>query len=162
MAAYNKFKDTPDTPRRILKDHVNLRPCPEISRRCAPIGSLTLHEAVQVLEQQGEWLRVRRIPSKTEGYVTSQMVAPAVPRVRFVGIDVQWDTEQMARLFVEVYKLPYPIGRDTTGAICNTYGIDATPTSFFIDKKGVLLERVEGEQTFAELTQRIERLLNAR
>ncbi len=114
-----------------------------------------------MLDQRGEWLRVRRIESGAEGYVANQMVAPAAPRVAFIGIDVQWDTDQMARLFVEVYKLPYPIGRDTTGVIGDTYGVDATPTSYFIDGNGILLDRVEGEQDSAELTQRIERMLNS-
>ncbi len=110
MAAYNKYKESANTTRLILKDHVNLRRCPEVSRRCPPIGSLGAKERIEVLDQRGEWLRVRRIESGAEGYVANQMVAPAAPRVAFIGIDVQWDTDQMARLFVEVYKLPYPIG----------------------------------------------------
>ncbi len=93
--------------------------------------------------------------------MTAQMVGPAAPRVAFIGIDVQWDTDQMARLFVEVYKPPYPIGRDTTGVIGDTYGVDATPTSFFIDRSGVIADRVEGEQDSAELAQRIERMLES-
>jgi cytochrome c biogenesis protein CcmG/thiol:disulfide interchange protein DsbE len=76
-----------------------------------------------------------------------------------LGIDVPWDTLQPAQLFVQVYKVAYPVGRDASGAISDAYGVQATPTTYFIDQKGILVHRVEGEIEPAELTRRVEALL---
>ena len=76
-----------------------------------------------------------------------------------IGIDVQWDKEQLARTFVEVYKLNYPVGRDASGEISRLYGVEATPTSVFIDKAGRVVEQHEGEYDEAEFTKRIEAML---
>jgi cytochrome c biogenesis protein CcmG/thiol:disulfide interchange protein DsbE len=76
-----------------------------------------------------------------------------------LGIDVQWDKEQLARTFLEVYKVTYPVGRDASGAIGALYEVDATPTSLFIDKAGRLVEEHVGELDEAEFLKRIDALL---
>ena len=73
-----------------------------------------------------------------------------------------WDKDAPARKFVEDNRLPFPAGRDSSGTVGKAYRVDATPASFFIDKKGVLVERVDGEfETNAEgeFSRRIEKLL---
>ena len=70
-----------------------------------------------------------------------------------------WDKERLARTFMEVYKVSYPVGRDASGTIGKLYGIEATPTSVFIDKSGRLVERYEGGLGEAEFRQRIDALL---
>ncbi len=77
----------------------------------------------------------------------------------FLSINVPWDSPQPARLFLQVYKIAYPVGRDVSGAISQAYGIEATPTTIFIDRKGILAHRVEGSLDAAELSRRIEALL---
>ncbi len=72
---------------------------------------------------------------------------------------MQWDKEQLARTYVDVYKINYPVGRDANGEIGNLYGVEATPTSVFIDKAGKVVEQHEGELDEAELTKRIEAML---
>ena len=79
-----------------------------------------------------------------------------------VGVDVNWDQEQPARIFVKVHTLPYPVGRDASGAIGEAYGVDATPTTYFIDRQGKLVDRVEGEQEAPELDRRIDALLKSK
>ncbi len=76
--------------------------------------------------------------------------------VVFIGVNVPWDKEQLARLFVEVYKVPYLVVRDAAGGVAQTYGIDATPTTLFIDKTGKVVGRVEGELEATELTKHLE------
>ena len=76
--------------------------------------------------------------------------------VVFIGVNVPWDTVQMARLFVEVYKLPYLVGRDAEGTVAQTYGIDATPTTLFIGTDGTVVARVEGELDPAELEKHLD------
>ncbi len=76
-----------------------------------------------------------------------------------LGVNVPWDKLQPAQLFVQVYQVAYPVGQDASGAISDAYGVQATPTTCFIDRKGILVHRVEGEIEPAELTRRIESLL---
>ncbi len=76
-----------------------------------------------------------------------------------LGINVQWDKEALAHTFLDVYKVNYPAGRDASGQIGNLYGVEATPTSVFIDKAGKVVEQHEGELDEAEFTKRIDALL---
>ncbi len=76
-----------------------------------------------------------------------------------LGINVPWDKDQLARTFMEVYKVTYPVGRDASGAIGKLYGIEATPTNVFIDKAGRLVEQYEGGLEEPDFRQRIEALL---
>jgi hypothetical protein len=79
--------------------------------------------------------------------------------VVFVGVNVPWDKEQLAKLFVEVYKVPYLVGRDASGTIAGLYQIELTPITVFIGKDGRVLERVEGEMEAPAVTKRIEAML---
>ncbi len=62
----------------------------------------------------------------------------------FLSVNVVWDKEGPAKKFVEIYHLPFPVGRDADGQIGNLYGVDATPLTLFIGKNGKLVQRVEG------------------
>ena len=68
----------------------------------------------------------------------------------------------MARKFVEEYRLPFPVGHDKNTVIGTSYEVDSTPSNFFIDKNGVLVERkigaFEGDME-AAFSSRIEKLL---
>ena len=76
-----------------------------------------------------------------------------------LGINAQWDKEQLARTFMEVYKVTYPVGRDATGTIGKLYDVDGTPTNLFIDKAGRLVEQHVGGLSEAEFVKRLEPLL---
>ena len=76
-----------------------------------------------------------------------------------LGINAQWDKEQLVRTFMEVYKVTYPVGRDATGTIGKLYDVDGTPTSLFIDKAGRLVEQHVGGLEEADFRKRIEALL---
>ena len=73
-----------------------------------------------------------------------------------------WDTESLARKFVGEYRLPFPVGHDKNTVIGTSYEVDSTPSNFFIDKNGVLVERkigaFEGDMEEAFVS-RIEKLL---
>lgn len=77
-------------------------------------------------------------------------------------MNVAWDKDGPAREFAKKHLLPYPVGRDASGLVAGAYRVDATPASFFIDKAGVLVERVDGEfqgDAETEFGRRIEALL---
>jgi thioredoxin-related protein len=60
---------------------------------------------------------------------------------------------------VEEYHVPLPVGRDANGSIASSYGVDATPNTFFIGKDGKIVGRVDGEMGETEFEQRINSLL---
>ena len=80
--------------------------------------------------------------------------------VIFLGMDVPWDREQAARRFVEHYRVPYPAGHDASGSVSRLYGVDATPTTYFIDREGRIADRVVGAMEPAVLGQHIRALLH--
>ena len=57
--------------------------------------------------------------------------------VRFVGVASQ-DTHSKAKAFVEKHGLTYPSGLDARGVIREAYGVFGMPTTFFIDKEGLI------------------------
>lgn len=79
-----------------------------------------------------------------------------------LSVNTAWDKDAGARKFIEDFRLPFPVGRDSSGVIAGAYRVDATPASFFVDKKGILIERVDGafeNNPEAEFSRRIEKLL---
>ena len=79
-----------------------------------------------------------------------------------LSVNATWDKDAAARKFAEEHRLPFPVGRDSSGAIGSLYRVDATPASFFINKNGTLVERVDGSpegDLETEFSRRIERLI---
>jgi len=79
--------------------------------------------------------------------------------VAFVSVSVTWDTQPDAKRFAERYHLPYPVGFDVSGAVGGAYGVDATPTTVYIDRNGIIGARQDGERGEAEIVQQIDKLL---
>ena len=79
----------------------------------------------------------------------------------FLSVNVVWDKAGPAKKFVDEYRLPFPVGRDSDGKIGDLYGVEAIPTTLFIGKDGKLLERVEGALEEAIFEQRINWLLTS-
>ena len=61
--------------------------------------------------------------------------------VVFVGVAVQ-DYEPDSRAFVEETGVTYPIGMDRTGRIVRSYRPTSMPTTFLIDREGVISRRI--------------------
>jgi peroxiredoxin len=84
--------------------------------------------------------------------------------VAFLSVDVAWDREGPAKEFVEKYHLTLPVGRDADAQVGTLYGVESTPTTFYIGKDGKLVERVSGAPEDVEAIKngfeyRIEKLL---
>lgn len=54
------------------------------------------------------------------------------------------DNRQDAERFVREFGLPFPILLDTSGEVANRYLMRALPTTFFIDRQGVIREVIIG------------------
>ena len=78
-----------------------------------------------------------------------------------LSISVSWDTDSGAKKFVEEYRLPFPVGRDSDAVIGTLYGVEATPNTFFIGKDGKIVARADGEMDEVAFEQRINSLLGS-
>jgi peroxiredoxin len=76
-----------------------------------------------------------------------------------LGVNVVADNDADARRFVETYKIPYPVGRDSAGEIGRLYKIEGTPTTFLINRDGSLYGRSVGAMTEEEFQKSIDALL---
>ena len=63
--------------------------------------------------------------------------------VVFLGVDVYEDWET-ARAFHEEFKMPFPLLVDAQGQVATSYRVNGTPTTFFIDRDGIIRDVVVG------------------
>lgn len=80
--------------------------------------------------------------------------------VEVVGIDVL-DSGAAARAFARKHGVTYRIGFDPVGDTVVPYGIAATPTTFFVDRRGRIVKRILGPVTNADLNTEITRALRS-
>ncbi len=57
--------------------------------------------------------------------------------VEIVAVTVENDTVAL-QAFVDAYRLTFPIGVDANAAVSRQYRIQGTPTTFFIDRAGII------------------------
>jgi peroxiredoxin len=79
--------------------------------------------------------------------------------VAFVGINVRWDKTADAMKFVETFRVPYPVGHDAGGSVGRSYGVEATPTTYVIDRAGRVFDSKVGAVEPAALDRLIESAL---
>ena len=75
-----------------------------------------------------------------------------------LGVNSQ-DLSSDARRFARQVGWTYPLVRDGAGDVLGPYAVAAFPETFFVDRSGKLVARVDGEVTEEELTENIERAL---
>jgi len=79
---------------------------------------------------QAEWQRVQR-----QGQA-----------VVFLGIDFQ-DARSDGLSFLQKYGITYPNVLDASGSVAISYGVSGTPETIFINRRGVVVQKVIGELT---------------
>jgi len=72
-----------------------------------------------------------------------------------LGVDVM-ETREAASAFRDEFGLTFPILLDEMGQITRRYLVNGTPTSVFIDREGVIVERRLGYMSEAEIAEIIE------
>lgn len=80
--------------------------------------------------------------------------------VVIVGADTVDDAGTIAS-YDKAVGLTYPVYRDPGGQTVITYGVTATPTTFVIDRSGVVRAKIEGPLTMTSLTAALAPLLAA-
>ena len=79
----------------------------------------------------------------------------AHPEVAFIGVDVR-DTRSAADKFLEEIGISYLIGFDDEDEVDNQYQPLGLPASYIISSEGVILERIFGVVTEADLAEKFE------
>jgi thiol-disulfide isomerase/thioredoxin len=75
-----------------------------------------------------------------------------------VAIDIQEDPGSV-RDYVNTYALTYTIGMDVTAAVMRTYHVFGLPTHYFVDRDGIIRDRVYGPLTRAGIEQRLAKIM---
>jgi cytochrome c biogenesis protein CcmG/thiol:disulfide interchange protein DsbE len=70
------------------------------------------------------------------------------------------DDPDNAKAFVDAYKLPFPIPMDTKGEVAGQYRINAFPTTFLIDKQGVIRQKIVGMIEPSQFEQELKKLIS--
>lgn len=78
--------------------------------------------------------------------------------VHFLAIAID-DTEKDVNALIKKLGFTYPAGLDTTGKIKDDYGVYGLPTTFFIDKKGMISYAHAGSATKELLRHELDKIL---
>ncbi|WP_322993875.1 TlpA disulfide reductase family protein [Limnohabitans sp.] len=77
-----------------------------------------------------------------------------------VAVAMSYDPPSYVVNFAQTRQLPFKVAIDNTGAVARVWGdIKLTPTTFLVNKRGVIVKRFVGTPDFVELHQLIDKLL---
>lgn len=78
-----------------------------------------------------------------------------------IAVAMNYDPPAYVVNFAQTRTLPFPVAIDNTGVVAKAWGdVNVTPTTFLVNKQGVVVKRIVGKPDFAELNQLIDRLLS--
>lgn len=82
--------------------------------------------------------------------------------LQFVAVAMSYDRPDYVVNYATTRQLPFPVALDTQGELAHAFGdVNATPTTFLIDKSGRIIARYQGEPDFAALHRLLEQELAA-
>jgi cytochrome c biogenesis protein CcmG, thiol:disulfide interchange protein DsbE len=82
-------------------------------------------------------------------------------KVNIYAIDLtKNDSVQDVAAFAQKNKYPFPVLLDKEGEVANKYQVQAIPTSFFLNKDGVIVDQVLGLVDPKTLDEKFKKLLN--
>jgi peroxiredoxin len=77
-----------------------------------------------------------------------------------VAVAMEYDPPASVIHYSESRQLPFDVVIDNTGAVARAWGgVEATPTSFLVNRQGEIVQRFVGAPDFAALAKSIEKLL---
>jgi len=99
------------------------------------------------------------LPCREEMPVLEKIVHEYGPKgVVFLGIAVD-DTEAKIKDFITRYGVTFPVGLDKTATIQKSFGIYGIPTTYFINKQGIINYSHSGSVTEELLQHELDKLL---
>ncbi|MGZ3238169.1 MAG: peroxiredoxin family protein [Burkholderiaceae bacterium] len=80
--------------------------------------------------------------------------------LEFVAVAMSYDAPNYVIHYAQTRQLPFKVAYDASGDLAKSFGgVGGTPTTFVIDKNGMIIRRYEGEPTFPELHQLLNNVL---
>lgn len=77
-----------------------------------------------------------------------------------VAVAMAYDPPASVIRYSQSRQLPFDVVIDNTGAVARAWGgVEATPTSFLVNRHGEIVQRFVGAPDFAALAEQIEKLL---
>ena len=139
-------------------------PCPEDSQR-TPACRIDPAEAIRVCDFFDRPLVISFWFSKGDECVEQQDLVERVYRryreeVGFLSLDIRDDRDALRDL-IRQRGWTMPVGFDRDGAVASLYGVGGCPTFAYVYPGGTLQSAGIGELTAAELSGRVDRLLEA-
>jgi len=82
--------------------------------------------------------------------------------LELLAVAMAYDPPEQVRRFVQTRQLPFLVGLDGSGEAARQWGdVQATPTTYLLDRQGRIDQRYVGAPDFAQLHTRIDTLLAA-
>src|SRR6266567_6808696 len=100
-------------------------------------------------------------PCKEEAPLLQQTWKQVQPQgVQFLGIDYE-DTRSNALAFLHHYGITYPNVTDSSGSVAIPYGVAGVPETYFVNRHGVIVQKITGALNQPALQQAITALLHS-
>jgi cytochrome c biogenesis protein CcmG, thiol:disulfide interchange protein DsbE len=136
------------------------KPAPDFSLdrldRAGTLQLSSLRGKVVVLNFWASWC----FPCKQEAPALAAASKRWGDRVVVLGVDVN-DFQGEARRFARKYGLTYPLVHDNRNVTSPKYGLTGLPETFFIDRRGKVVEHVISEVKAADIRAGVERALQS-
>jgi hypothetical protein len=138
-------------------------PCPESAQR-TPACRIDTAGAIRVCDFFGQplvisfWFNEGDCVAQQD--VVQQVFRRYRGRVGFLSLDIRDDRDTL-RTLIRQHDWTLPVGYDRDGAVAGLYGIGGCPTFAFVYPGGTLQSASIGNFTTAQLSSRVERLLQA-
>ena len=82
--------------------------------------------------------------------------------LEYVAVAMSYDPPNYVLNFTETRQLPFRVALDLDGKLAQAFGeVKLTPTTFVIDKQGIIIKKYVGAPDFTELHQLLERQISA-
>jgi cytochrome c biogenesis protein CcmG/thiol:disulfide interchange protein DsbE len=99
-------------------------------------------------------------PCRKEAPALVQVARQFSGRVSFVGVDVG-DSAGKALRFARTHGIRYPLVPDPDYTYALDYRAGGTPWTFIVDRRGTVVDQLFGQTTAAELSKKLDDLLQA-
>ncbi|MEK3917041.1 TlpA disulfide reductase family protein [Paenibacillus sp. FSL H7-0331] len=99
-------------------------------------------------------------PCQAEAPEFSRLYELYKDQIEILAVNVtSKDRVDDAQVFVSKYHIPFPVLLDAKAAVTETYNIAAIPTTYFVDRNGIIVDRLVGTTDPKQLELKFKQLL---